>query len=183
MRHLRLFAFFVLAVTFLACQKNSKTEAKTETRENWKTIDNIDYSIQYPSTFDLDKSAKMGTSFILFSKKTSPQDHFRENINLVIQDLSGQNIGFDKYVKISEEQIKTVFEDGNLITSKMLSDKNKNFQELVYTGKLGKLSLKWKQFIWVQNQKAYVLTLSCESNQYDKYVSIGEDIMKTFIIK
>ena len=146
-------------------------------------LDETDYSIQYPDTFDLDKSGQMGMSFILLSKQTSQQDLFRENVNLLIQDLTGQNIDLDKYVEISEGQIKTMITDGDLLESKRLTDKNKKFQRVIYTGKQGQYDLKWQQFYWVENKKAYVLTLTCEINQYNKYVSVGENIMKTFMIK
>lgn len=188
MRQLQLLGFFALVLAFVACgqssQKESKKEdIKTETHKNWKTLSESDYSIQYPDTFDLDKSGQMGMSFILLSKQTSQQDLFRENVNLMIQDLSGRNIDLDKYVEISEEQIKTMIMDGNLIGSKRMTDKNKEYQRLIYTGKQGQYDLKWQQLYWVENNKAYVLTLTCEVKQYNNYVSVGEEIMKTFIIK
>ena len=188
MRQLQLLGFFALITAFVACGQSSQKESKTEdviteTPDNWKTLSESDYSIQYPDTFDLDKSGQMGTSFILLSKQTSQQDLFRENVNLLIQDLSGQNINLDKYVEISEGQIKTMITDGNLIESERLSDKNKEFQRVIYTGKQGQFDLKFQQFYWIENKKAYVLTLTCEINQYDNYVSIGEEIMRTFMIK
>lgn len=188
MRQLQLLGFFALIIAFVACGQSSKKESKTEeviteTPENWKIHTESDYSIQYPDTFDLDKSGQMGTSFILLSKQTSQQDLFRENVNLLIQDLSGQNIDLDKYVEISEGQINTMITDGILIESKRLSNKNKEFQRVIYTGKQGQFEFKWQQFYWVENKKAYVLTLTCEINQYDNYVSVGEEIMKTFVIK
>ncbi len=187
MRQLHLLGFFALIATLVACgqstPKETKTEVQSEFPENWESLDETAYSIQYPDTFDLDKSGQMGMSFILLSKQTSQQDLFRENVNLLIQDLTGQNIDLDKYVEISEGQIKTMITDGNLIESKRLTDKNKEFQRVIYTGKQGQLNLKWQQFFWVVNKKAYVLTLTCEINQYDNYVSVGEEIMKTFMIK
>ncbi len=187
MKQLHLLGFFALIIAFVACgqssQKETKTEVKSEIPENWKSLDESDYSIHYPDTFDLNKSGQMGASFILLSKQTSQQDLFRENVNLLIQDLTGQNIDLDKYVEISEGQIKTLITDGNLLESKRLTDRNKEFQRVIYTGKQGQFDLKWQQFYWIENKKAFVLTLTCELNQYDKYVSVGEKIMKTFMIK
>ena len=56
-------------------------------REMRKTIDEFNFTIQYPDSFELNNSGLMGTTFILFSKQTSQQDLFLENINLIIQDL------------------------------------------------------------------------------------------------
>ncbi len=187
MKKLHLLGYFALMLAFVACgqssQKETKTEVNTAIQKNWKSLDESDYSIQYPDTFEIDKSGQMGMSFILLSKQTSQQDLFRENVNLLIQDLRGQNINLDKYVEISESQIKTMITEGNLLESKRLTDKNKEFQRVIYTGKQGQFEFKWLQFFWVENKKAYILTFTCELNQFENYVSVGEEIMKSFVIK
>ncbi len=184
MKKLQLFGLFVLmVVVFVSCGQSFGKKVNTETPKNWKLLDKPEFAIQYPDTFDLDTSGQMGMSFILLSQQTSPQDLFRENINLIIQDLSGQGMSLDKYVDISENQIETMITEGHLIESKRLSDDNKAFQRMIYTGKQGQFTLKWQNLFWIEDEKAYVLTLTCEENQYDKYVSIGETIMKTFVIK
>ncbi len=188
MRQLQLLGLFAITLAFAACgldsQKESKTEKiKIETEKNWRELSEPDYSIHYPDTFDLDKSGQMGTSFILLSKQTSQQDLFRENVNLIIQDLKGRNINLDEYVEISEKQINAMLIDGKLIESKKLTNKSKDFHRVIYTGKQGQLNLKWQQLYWIENKKAYVLTFTCEINQYDNYVSVGEEIMNTFTIK
>ncbi len=184
MKKLQLLVLFIFMVILsISCGQSSGKKLKTEIPENWKLLDESGYSIQYPDTFELNKSGQMGMSFLILSKQTSANDLFRENINLIIQDLSGQNITLDDYVKISENQINTLISEGNLIESKRFSDKNKEFHRMIYSGKQGQLNLKWQNLFWIVNKKAYVLTLTCEVNQYDKYVSTAEKIMKTFIIK
>jgi hypothetical protein len=187
MRQIHLLGFLTLIVTFVACGQSSKSKTKTEVVsgnfENWKSIEETDYSIQYPEIFTLNKPGQMGMDFVLMSEQTSKQDLFRENVNLTIQDLTGQNIDLNKYVEISENQIKTMVTEVNLIESKRLTDKNKELQKVIFTGKQGQFDLKWLQFYWVENNKSYVLTLTCEINQYDNYVSVGENIMNTFKIK
>lgn len=183
MRQLKFLGFSALLIALVACGQTSQKKVIIDTPENWKTLNESDYLIQYPDSFDIDKSGQMGMSFILLSRQTSQQDLFRENVNLLIQDLTGQNINLDKYVEISEGQIKTMITDGNLIESNRLTDKNTEYQRVIYTGKQGQFDLKWQQLYWVANNKAFVLTLTCEENKYEKYVSVGEEIMKTFMIK
>lgn len=166
-----------------ACGQTSQKEAVTETPEDWKTLDESGYFIQYPDTFEMDKSGQLGMSFILMSKQISQDDLFRENVNLLIQNLAGLNIDLDKFVEISEDQIKTMVTDGNLIESKRLNENNKEFQRLVYTGRQGQYYLKWQQFYLVENNRAYILTLTCEEDQYDKYLPVATEIMNTFTIK
>jgi hypothetical protein len=122
----------------------------------------------------------MGTSFVLFSQQSSEQDQFKENVNLIIQDLSEYDLDLDKYVEISEGQIKTMITDGKIIESKRNTRNALDFQKVVYTGKQGVLNLKFEQYYWVEDEKAYVLTFTAEENQFDAYKTTGEKILNSF---
>ncbi len=149
----------------------------------WKSLHEKNYSIEYPEKWELNRSNEMGTSFIIFSELTSEKDQFRENVNLVVQDLTGQNIDLDKYIKLSESQIKTLITDGNIISSDRFNKKGYEFHKLVSTGKQGVFNLKFELYIWVQNNKAYVLTLTCEMSEFNNFKNEGEKILDSFKIK
>ena len=170
------FLFFSL-ITF--GQTTPKNTVKA-TEAGWKVLKETNYSIQYPDNWDLNKSGQMGSSFFIFSRQTSPQDKFRENVNLMIQSLQGQKINLDKYVEISEGQIKTMITNGNLIESKRLNLNGHEFQKVIYTGDQGAFKLKFEQYYWVLNGQAYILTLTCEKDQFDNYRLIGEKILNSF---
>lgn len=171
-----IFLFFSLITFGQAVYKNS-------TVSGWKVLNETNYSIQYPENWELNKSGQMGSSFVLFSRLTSAQDKFKENVNLIIQSLQGQKINLDKYVEISEGQIKTIITNGNLIESKRLNINGHEFQKVVYTGDQGIYKLKFEQYYWVLNGQAYILTLTCEKSQFDAYKLIGERILNSFRIK
>jgi len=149
----------------------------------WNALNENDYSIQYPANWELNNSGQMGTSFILFSEVTSDKDQFKENVNLIIQDLTGHKIDLDKYVEISEGQIKTMIENGNIISSDRIKKDGIEFQKVIYTGKQGAFNLKFEQYYWVQNDKAYILTLTCEEDEFNDYKDSGEKILDSFKIK
>jgi len=150
------------------------------TETGWKVLNGEKYSIQYPDNWELNKSGQMGSSFFIFSRLSSPKDKFRENVNLIVQSLNGQKINLDKYVEISEEQIKSLISNGNLIESKRQNINGHEFQKVIYTGDLGIFKLKVEQYYWVLNGQAYILTLTCEKNQFDNYKLTGEKILNSF---
>ncbi|MGQ1786839.1 MULTISPECIES: PsbP-related protein [unclassified Saccharicrinis] len=168
---LYLFAFLILIL-------NINTHGQKE--PGIKTLEKDKYSVNYPFDWDLDESGLHGASFILFSPILSGEDMFRENINLLIQDLSAYNIDLDKYVEISEGQIKTMVKNGKLISSERLNDGQNYFQKVIYTGDQDIYKLKFEQYYWVKNKKAYVLTLTCENHMFDSYKETGEEILKSF---
>ena len=182
-RQITLIGLYTIIITSFACGQTSEKRVFSINQDNWEILDEPDYSIQYPDSFDLDKSGQMGMSFIMLSKKSSKQDSFRENVNLLIQNIAGQGIDLNMYVDITERQVKTLLTDGNIVESKRLSGNNRNFHKIIYTGKQGQFNLKWQQFYWIENEKAFILTLTCEEDQFDKYIKVGEAMMNTFIIK
>ncbi|MCL2329520.1 MAG: hypothetical protein FWC39_13555 [Bacteroidetes bacterium] len=177
----KIFCFAVIAIMFIgACGQTRQKNVQND----WKTLEQSNYVVQYPDDgFELNTSGQMGTSFILFSKQTTPNDIFRENVNLLIQDLKGLNISLDDFVNVSENQIKTLITDGKLIESKRFIKDNSEFHELIYTGKQGIFNLKWKQHFTIKSEKAYVLTLTTRIEQFDSYITVGTEIMDSFKIK
>lgn len=183
MKQVQLFMLSILFIPISAAGQTAQKDTKTEIGNSWKLINENGYSIQYPHNWDLDKSGQMGMNFILLSKQTSPQDRFRENVNLLIQKLAGQNIDLNKYVEVTEGQIKTMVTHSNVLESKRLNANAKTFHKIVYTGEQGEFNFKFEQYYWIQDEKAYVLTLTCEAEQFDTYRETGEKILNSFMLK
>jgi len=186
MKQMKFLGFAILLIILTGCGKSTKkNEVITKGNEattiiGWKTIHENGYSIQYPGNWDLSKSGQMGMSFIILSKLSSEQDKFKENVNLLIQDLKGQNINLDKFVQISEGQISTLLTNGKLIESSRLNENNSEFHKFIYSADQGIYKLKIEQYFWVKNEKAYILTLSTETDQFEKYKKTGEQILNSF---
>ena len=183
MKQIQLLGLTFLLISLIACGQTTQKNAEKDTENGWKALNESSYSIQYPENWDLDKSGKMGVSLIILSKQSSPQDQFRDNVNLLIQNIQGQDINLDKYVEISERQIKTMITNGNLIESERLSKNGSEFQKVIYTGDQGAYNLKFEQYYWIKNGTAYVLTLTCEREQFEKYKVTGEKILNSFRLK
>ncbi len=181
MKRLNLICVFALIMIFSAYAQTS--ELRSKTNDGWKSFTENNYSINYPGTWELDQSGQMGMSFILLSPPSSEQDQFRENVNLLIQDLTVHNLDLDSYTELSLSQIKTMFGDGNLIDSRRLGSEKLDHHKVVYTGTQGIFNLKFEQYYWVINQKAYVLTLTCEESAFSEYQLIGEKILNSFIVE
>lgn len=173
---------FVFCLSLVCCSQSDK-KTQDLVQKGWKLLDNSNYSIQHPENWDVDNSGQMGASFFLFSKQTSPQDQFKENVNLIIQDLSGHDINLNKFVEISVDQIKTMITNGNLITSERQQRNNTEFHRVIYTGDQGIYKLKFEQYYWVKSNHAYVLTFTSEVAQFENYKETGEKILNSFVIK
>lgn len=183
MKRIQLIGFLIFICSARLCGQTVSEKGCVEANDVWKSVDENTYSIEYPENWELNTSGQMGMSFILLSKQVSPEDLFRENINLIVQDLAGQNINLDRYVELSENQIKTMITNGHLLESTRHKENGLEFQKVIYTGDQGSYQLKFEQNYWIKNGKAYVLTLTGETDQFDLYKEVGEKIIKSFKLK
>lgn len=184
MKYFKLFGIMTLLICLFACGQKRQENAQANRASEWKTIECDKYSIQYPGDWTLNKSGQMGMAFLLLSKQTSAQDSFSENVNLVIQDLTGLHInGLDQFTKNSEGQIKSMMANSKILGTEKLKKNGTDFQKIVYTGDQGLYKLKFEQYYLIKYNKAFILTLTCELNQFDNYKELGEKIMNTFNLK
>lgn len=146
----------------------------------WTTLSDKNYKIKYPKDWEVNQTGLLGSSFFIFSPRVSETDKFRENVNLMIQDLGENKISLKQYLDISLKQIQTLLTDAKIITSKSGEADGKQYHDIVYEAKQGILDLRFKQRIWVKNNKAIVLTFTIEKEAREQYEEIGNEIIESF---
>lgn len=169
------FIFFLSAtccLSLLPAQNNSK----------WETIEKNTYRIEYPSSWQLDQSGRNKSEFIILSKREA-NDTFRENINLIAQDLSNQIMNLESYVELSENQIKNMVANSKIYRSELLTKDGVPFHLIEWSGLLNGKNLKFKQYFFITNNVAYALTFTSEENQYENYIKTADKILNSFILK
>jgi len=165
---------------FLATYANITAQSETE----WQQLSVENMEIDHPSDWRVDQSGQMGTSFFLFSPQSNLADDFQENVNVIVQDLSAYgSLTLDEYVEASLGQIKNIITNASIIVNERVVDGDKEYQKLIYTGTQASYSLKFEQFCYLIDNKAYIVTLTCKESEFDKYQELGEKILSSFIIK
>ena len=123
---------FSLIFTFLVITTATFAQGNLD---GWEHLKKEKFEIQYPANWELNEEGLMGTSLILLSLILHQDDAFRENVNLLIQDLSSYPMNLDEYAKLSTSQIETMIEDGVLISSEKIKGELYEYQKVHYTGK------------------------------------------------
>lgn len=153
------------------------TQTEQINKNEWKTLDENEYSIDYPNDWELQKS-KMGAVFILTAKETSNNDQFKGNINLIIQELNGKT--FEEYIDLSDKEIKRV-KSRTLIDSEDLSSSNFSGHKTIFTSEDEKGVMKVLQYLWHKDKLVYLLTFTSTEKEFDNVVA--KEIMKSFQLK
>lgn len=177
---IRLFVALMLLFSLVSCSKANKH--KIAAPEGWKSFEGNEYAINYPETWELNTSGQTGANLLLFSQPDSEEDQFKENISLLIHDLEGLNMDLNKYVEALEAQVSVIVTNGVVLESKRINSDKGDYQSIISTGKQGIFLLKYKQYCFVSDEKAYILTFTSEQSQFDNYKEIGEKILASFNI-
>ena len=181
-----LFATAVLLILF-SCEQSTipeeREEAKIQRIPGWELLKEEDYSIQYPKDWELSEKGQMGTKFLLFSELEDENDTFSDNVNLIIKDFGSNGIDLDQYTEISVKQVKRMMTNCTIYENKRIKNSEGEYQKLIYAADQRTLRLKFEQCYWIQNDRAYVLTLTCEESKFSRYKEIGEKIMNTFALR
>ncbi|MEP6728845.1 MAG: PsbP-related protein [Bacteroidota bacterium] len=147
------------------------------------TLNKKDYSIGAPADWIPDSSKQMGTDLVIFSMLENGTDKFRENVNVVIQNLAGMNIDLEKYTAISIGQIKTMATDSKIEESKTIRTDRATFQKIIYTATQGGFKLRFEQYYFMANKKAYTVSFTAEIGKFDIFKPTGEAILNSFVLK
>lgn len=173
--------FLINSLTLMA-QKPVGTKSVLSEKATWTTISREEYKIQSPINWAVDTSKKNGADVFLFSPQESISDKFRENINVLIQNLKGTNIDLDKYTKISETQIKEMAKDAVVIDSKRINKEAASFHKIIYKSTQQSFPLTFEQYYFIRNEKAYVITLTVETDKFISFQKTGEYILNSFTL-
>ncbi len=165
-------------------------EASPANISSWKTLNQINYSIRYPSDWDLEKSEDVKELtptvdylFAISSPLESADDKFRENVNLVMEDLNIQEIDLAQYSAIAESQIESQMKNGEIIESRIIENGSRKYHQTIQTWDYESFHLKTEQYSWILGGKAYILTFTSEQDKFVEFKDVGENILNTFTLK
>jgi hypothetical protein len=183
MKKTTVFALGIIFICLFSCNDTAPKVEPVIIPTDWATHKTKEFSIQYPKDWELSQTGEMGTSFVLFAPLLAKQDPFKENVNLITQDLAGQEISLEDYTVASEDQIKKMLSKSKIISNEVESVNGLEYNKLIYTGTQGAFDLQYEQFYWIENEKAYILTFTTEQREFSDMQLLGEKIMKTFKLK
>jgi len=139
--------------------------------------------IDYPKLWTVRTDIKdVVVAFV--SPQESEIDVFRENVTVIVQDLSSNPQSLKKYAQIAEIQIRAVFRDkiavefsGPTLVAGMTGHR------FVYKGvdpAYGDLNIKLEHVFCMKGNKAYQLTYSSIVPKFDRYHRIFQKMVRSF---
>lgn len=136
-----------------------------------------EFSISYPISMEIDTNGTDGLELVIYTKLESEQDNFRENINIMVQDLSGSNL---ELIDISGLIFEELSQDGTIIENKIIQLVKYRYHKLLYSSNQNGISVIFLQHNILSDNKFYSLTFSSEEKEFDDLLPIMKKIMLSF---
>ena len=152
-------------------------------QDDWKTLKKDDYAISYPKDWvSSDQKPQPNMQFLLLlDAKSQENDSFRENINLMTENLGSRDLTLEAYNKMSVDGIIAQIPSAMIISNQSTKVEGREAAAIVWSADFGNgMILKFKQIVMVYNNKGYILTFSSSEAEYDTYIEVGDQILNSF---
>lgn len=146
---------------------------------SWNTYtDRVNkFSVQYPN--DWTKEIR-GNSVIFLSPFNGSGDRFKENVNIMLQDLSQQQITLEQYTDITKESVIANLGKQAIVSLEDATIQGMAAKKFVYNMDMNGNNLRIKQYWFIKNKMAYLFTYTAELAKYSEYEATANKIAESF---
>jgi|GEM_PF-824434 hypothetical protein len=157
-------------------EQEEVTEQLTIGADGWVEYDHKEYTVFAPQDWEMDVTGRMNTTFILFSPRDSKDDLFRENVNLVKEDISKMDMTLFDYVKNSESVLEQYMTDLRDLNIEQKDDR----YWLTYTATQERMDLYFLQMMEMNDGVIYILTYTSNDQSLSIHAQNGKRIIERF---
>ena len=149
-------------------------------RFNQYTNDQHNFSIKYPASWTLGENIN-NAAVIFYSPQETELDIFRENVNIVVQDISKNPLSLKRYSKTAIRQMEAVFSNNMMILeSEPMFFAGQEGYKFVFTGKTPETELQYMSVWTITGLTAYQVTYTALASQYDRHLPKVKRMIRSF---
>ena len=138
-------------------------------------------TIAFPKGYEFTENMPGGAKFGLLSPLTSEKDTFRDNVNLLIQEI-GQDIDIAEGLEPMKQQMSKYITNYVGIDAKVMDIPAGKAIRMEYLGNMGVMKIHWVQYMVSKNKKLYILSCTSEQHTYNQYEKDFANIAKSLTL-
>lgn len=147
-----------------------------------KKVETKEYSLLVPASWETRIIGDVGISFIALSPLLGEQDPFRENMTVVVQDLTGTTNTLKSVMAESKRDIINELDRGNVFDEGTGKSAQGEYQRMAYTTLQNNVVLRYESRFYQKGSKIYILLFSAEKSLYADYEKRVNKMMDSFLI-
>ncbi|MCC6700515.1 MAG: hypothetical protein IT221_03270 [Fluviicola sp.] len=161
------------AALLVACSSENKQAQNVK----WKTFQNDAFQMEYPETWKLENENDVVTFLAPFDDEN---EYLQENANVTITDFSGTEITLDDFGNEVAQDITQKVPGAKNIQSKRVKINGMDCQEITYKMKQEIYDTQITQYVFLQDEMCYMITLTQEEKRINDYKSFFDKIVQSF---
>lgn len=140
------------------------------------------FSIDYPLSWNKAENVA-GAEVIFYSPTSNKMDYFRDNLNVVVQDLRGDPMGMAEYTRLAVTQMKVVFKNKiTILKSEQTFLDGEPAWRFEFIGHGPETDLQYLSVWTIKDRFAYQVTFAGLASDYNKYLSTVKRMYDSFTI-
>ena len=167
-------------IAFLFCSSLAFAQNTSIQDTSWRSISRKGYRVSYPSSWRIDTSRHMGIDIFFVSPVENQTDKFRDNLNVLVQDLRGEGISLDSFVVVSQQQVMSLLNEGRILQNRRVSENGLTYHLLSFIGVHGQFHLQSDQYYFMKDETFYVVTFTVEEGKQHLYGDIEGRMIASF---
>mgnify|MGYP001562363040 CR=1 FL=1 len=141
------------------------------------------FALKYPAAWSFGEN-QGGAAAIFYSPKENALDTFRENVNIVVQDISQNPMTLGKYTETAIGQMIAVFGINlEILVSTQISIDNRPAHQFIFIGKGPDGSFQYQCRWTLAGTTAYQITYTAIASGYERHLAEAERVMNSFRIR
>jgi len=145
------------------------------------------FSLEYPADWISREEAPQGMilEFVLLAPEEVAANEFTSNLNVMAEELQ-QDLSVEEYTELVLMQVENMLEDFALIEQQEIMVDGREAAELTYSGiaedEAGDYNLTWRQAIMIEDELAYIVTLTAEQEVFSDYQNIYDNVVESLSV-
>ncbi|MBI5023584.1 MAG: hypothetical protein HZC18_01085 [Candidatus Omnitrophica bacterium] len=141
------------------------------------------FALKYPAAWSFAENQR-GAAAIFYSPKENALDIFRENVNIVVRDISQKPMTLEKYTETAIGQMNAVFGTNlEILGSTRISIDHRPAHQFIFIGKGPDGNFQYQCRWTLAGTTAYQITYTAISSGYERHLAEAERIMNSFRIR
>lgn len=143
-------------------------------------------AIRYPDGWDkqeLNQKEDTLTLLVLFLSPLAKGDAVRENVNVVVEDISKTPLSLQQYTDLGVAKERQFFEAFSLEDSADVTVAGREAHQVTYTATLKGQTLRFRQVWLLQDGNAFVWTFADTPENFSLHLPVFERMLGTLMMK
>ncbi len=142
------------------------------------------FSIKYPVSWKYEENKGDELPVIFISGIENDLDIFKENVSVVVQNLSDTPMNLEEYTELAIKQMEVVFKESiEIVDSSPTNLSRRPAHQFIFLAKNPDVDLKYMSVWTVDGLTAYQITFTSTADDFDQFVEPFKKMIQSFKIR